>query len=171
MEIVNLVKDTARRLIGVKSFMYGKTSQKGAGNTLYPCVWLDDPISINKTGGNVGGATYRLNIDILAMPEIIEDTQTQCLAYAYAIIHDLLAQKYTLGGWSILTLRDYYDDGAAGVRLSLSIDGVIDYSKCVQYFDDGKQLETLPGMADFGVLPEGCAVFATDNNALPKFEV
>lgn len=178
MQIVNLFYEIARQHKLVKGFRYGKSYEKGAGSDIYPLVWLDDPI----LGQSVNDATVRhtVNVDFLGLPKDDADTvAVQSLAYLVGLsfnekIKELnrdQSVKERTENFSFLTLRDYYDDNAAGVRFTFTIVGPNPSNLCVDYFDPTKQLEKLKPLPDFKTdNPNGCAVFS-DKPGLPNFEV
>lgn len=178
MQIVNLFYEIARQHKLVKGFRYGKTYEKGAGSDIYPLVWLDDPI----LGQSVNDATirYTVNVDVLGIPKDDADVvavqsaaQLAGLSFNEKIKEMNRRQEISnrTESFTFVTLRNYYDDDAAGMRFTFSIIGPNPSNLCADYFDPDKQLEKLKTLPDFKTdNPNGCAIF-NDKSGLPNFEV
>lgn len=178
MQIVNLFYEIARQHKLVKGFRYGKSYEKGAGSDIYPLVWLDDPI----LGQSASPNTVRLtvNVDFLGIPKDDADVvAVQTAAYLVGLsfnekikeLNAAFATKDKTESFNFITLRNYYDDDAAGVRFTFTLIGPNPSDLCVDYFDPDKQLEKLKPLPEFKTdNPNGCAVFS-DKPGLPNFEV
>lgn len=172
MQIIDILYDLARQHKLIKGFKYGKPSEKGAGSDKYPLTWVDDPIS-GQTSGPANGplAIIRqtVNVDILGLPQDDSEVLTvQSTAYLIGLSY---AEKIKATSFSWVTLRNYYDDDAAGVRFTYTVQGVNPINLCGDFFDPDKQLsidELLPNFVADN--PDGCAVFS-DNKTLPNFSV
>lgn len=171
MEIINRIYDIARQQKGINSFTFNKSYQKGAGNTVYPAVWVDDPIQ-GQADGNAA-LLFTANVDILDLPSA---SNTVAAVQDWAFLAGLrviekLKQGVTVRGFSFISLRDYYDDNAAGFRFTLSVSLVNPVDRCADDVQPGKQFEPRPdGLPDFIVdNPTGCAVFG--GSSLPNFSV
>lgn len=176
MEIVNLLYNLARTQISVRGFIYGKAYNKGAGTDAYPLVWLDDPITAGTVNELNSALRYTVNVDILDIPKSDADVlgiQSAALTIGLSFREKL---KNKFGGVSVesfnfITLRDYYDDNAAGVRMTYSIVAPNPLDICEEYFDDNKQFLQIKDLPDFSTEnPNGCAVF-NDKAGLPSFNV
>lgn len=175
MEIVDFIYNLAREHKRIKGFAYGRTYEKGAGNDFYPLVWLDDPITGVSEGDNM--IRYTLNIDVLGIPE--NDTevltvQDAAFSAALSIIEKIKQTRKTtqisLDSFSFISLRDYYDDNAAGHRFTVVLKQANPTDRCADDFDPDKQFGKLSGLPSFLVNnPEGCAVFS-DVATLPNFK-
>lgn len=178
MQIVDTFYDMARQHKLIKGFKYGKPSEKGAGTDLYPLTWVDDPIN----GQTVASATVKLglirqsvSVDILGLPADDNDVlAVQKAAYVVGLSYAEKLKEYagvTIDSFSWITLRDYYDDNAAGVRFTYYVNGANPINLCGDFFDPTKEFNKeslLPAfVADH---PDGCAVF-NNNKTLPNFRV
>lgn len=172
MVIVNLFAELARKQKKINAFYYG--GQRGAGNSVYPLTWLDDPIS-----GRSASATaiaYTVNVDILGKPKteaeipaVQAEAFTVGLSYLEYIKNNITG--VTVESFNFISLREYYDDDAAGFRFTFQIVQANPINLCLEYFDEEKQFTNVNTLPDFLVNnPTGCAVF-TDSTALPNFEI
>lgn len=177
MQIVDFIYNLAREHKRIKGFVYGRAYNKGAGQDMYPLVWLDDPILGTSEGDNV--IRYTLNIDVLGIPEDAPaDTltvQDAAFTAGLSIIEKIKQIRYTSGfsvdSFSFISLSDYYDDNAAGQRFTLSIKQANPVDRCADDFDPTKQFTSLKGLPSFLVAnPDGCAIFS-DVPTLPNFKI
>lgn len=175
MEIVNYLYSIARQHLQVKGFAYGKGYEKGAGTDMYPLVWVDDPIfGASQNSGKV--IQHTVNVDFLGLPlngvhvlSIQSAAQEIGLSFFEKIAKDRPATGISSPGFSFVTLRDYYDDNAAGVRFTFTMITSSPADRCAEYFDPEKQLPGRLSLPDFMTdNPSGCAVFS-DSAALPNF--
>ncbi len=175
MLIVELFYNLAREHKNIKSFVYGKNYTKGAGNTIYPTVWLDDPI-LCKVNKNV--ALYTANVDFLAIPELDRQAvwaQKEMLKIGLDFSEQIKKTRAVSGVsidyFSFITLRDYYDDKAAGARFTFNLIAPNPANICEDEFDPEKEFERREGLPIFSVYgSDGCAVFS-DKKGLPKFDI
>lgn len=177
MQIVNFFYELARQHAKIKGFKYGKPSDKGAGNDKYPLVWVDDPILGRSTGT---GATlqYTVNVDILGLPandpdvgEVQGEAFLVGLDFTEKTKRDRPTTGFSLDGFSFITLRQYYDDDAAGIRFTFVINQANPVNRCADDFDPDKQIGAISPLPTFYVDDaDGCAVF-TDKTGLPNFKV
>lgn len=177
MQIVNFFYELARQHDRIKGFKYGKPGAKGAGNDAYPLVWVDDPILGQSTGT---GATiqYTVNVDFLGIPtdeDEVGTVQTEALVVALTFVEKIRQVRQTSGfsteRFQFITLREYYDDNAAGVRFTFGINQANPVNRCAEDFDPLKQFPTVQALPVFEVDDaDGCAVF-TDKKGLPNFQV
>lgn len=180
MEIVNFFYELARQHTLIRGFRYGKAYEKGAGNDVYPLVWVDDPLSARSYNAQETGRVleWSVNVDFLGLPE----NDVQVLAVQSAAFDTALAffekikqirpqTGFSSSGFNFITLRDYYDDNAAGVRFTFTVLQANPVDRCAEYFDPAKQFPRRDVLPDFLTdNPEGCAVFG-DSNGLPNFRV
>jgi hypothetical protein len=177
MQIVDFFYELARQHASVKAFKYGKPSDKGAGNDAYPLVWLDDPI-LGQTTGTGATVQYTVNVDFLDIPKVESEVKTK---QAAALLTGLdfverIKQVRSTSGFSVerfsfITLRDYYDDNAAGVRFTFGINQANPVNKCAENFDPEKVFPSVSALPSFDVdAADGCVVF-TDKKGLPTFDV
>lgn len=175
MKVVDLFFTLAKEHIAIKSFVYNSSSKKGAGNNQYPLVWLDDPY----TGGKaVNTIRYTVNVDILGLPateaEVIA-VQDACfevgLAFAEKVKQSYIGTGFQIEGYNFISLRDYFDDNAAGFRFTYTAVQTNPVSRCLTDFNPDKEFtnnKTLPVFSTAAA--DGCAVF-TDKVTLPNFDV
>lgn len=175
MQIVNLFYELARQHKQIKGFVYGKGYEKGAANRAHPLLWVDDPLygqSVNQV------LQYTVNVDILGIPENDKDViSVQTAAFNVGLT---LAEKikktqpktgFSVSGFTFLSLRDYYDDNAAGFRFTYTIVQANPADRCADEFDPQKQFPQVNALPDFEVShPDGCAVF-NDKTGLPNFKI
>lgn len=175
MQIVNVFYEIARQHLLINGFYYGKAYEKGAGNEAHPVFWLDDPI-YGQSVNNV--IKYTVNFDILGIPgKDAEAIEIQGAAYSCGLdcIEKLkkirAATGYSVDGFTFLTLRNYYDNDAAGMRFTLIITQANPVDICAENFDDTKEFPKIKDLPDFGVEhPDGCAIF-TGKPGLPTFKL
>lgn len=172
MEIVNLFYELARQHKQLNGFFYGKSYEKGAANEAHPLLWLDDPIygqAINQT------IRYTINIDILGVPSSdkeVLDVQTAAFNVGLTIVEKIKKIRgYSIDGFSFVSLRDYYDNNAAGQRFTYTIVQANPVDLCADNFDPEKQFPRMGGLPEFKVdNPDGCAIF-NDKTGLPNFKL
>lgn len=178
MQIVNFLYELARQHKSINSFVYGKAYKKGAGNHKYPLFWLDDPVSGRSNGDNA--LTWSVNLDVLGLandPAEIEPVQTAAftaMLTTFEKIKELRSKGLSLFGvedFNFISLSDYYDDNAAGMRFSITFTAANPVDRCADDFDPTKQFPNTEALPAFDVeAPNGCAVFA-DKGGLPNFSV
>lgn len=175
MQIVNFFYELARQHKQIKGFIYGKSYEKGAANEAHPLLWLDDPIygqSVNQT------LQYTVNVDILGIPENDEDVldvQTAAFNAGLSIAEKIKQTRtqtgYSIDGFSFVSLRDYYDNNAAGFRFTYTMVQANPVNRCAEDFDPSKQFPKVDALPDFKVEnPDGCAIFS-DKTGLPNFKI
>lgn len=176
MEIINLFYELARQHKQMKGFRYGKTSDKGAGTDIYPLTWVDDPISGQSPKDAV--IRYTVNVDILGLPEDDNDVlNVQSAAFLAGLSYreQIKTTAQTLGfsveSLSFISLRQYYDDNAAGFRFTYYIVAANPLNRCESNYDPSKQFTVDEPLPDFKTEnPNGCAVF-NDKGGLPNFSI
>lgn len=174
MDIVNLFYDLARQHKQIKGFFYGKTYEKGAANEAHPLVWLDDPIY----GRGVSRVlSYTCNVDILGIPgdddQDVLDVQSAAFDVGLTLAEKIgqYYPSFKIEDFTFLSLRDYYDNSAAGYRFTYTIKQANPVNRCNDDFDPTKQLQVTRGLPDFKTdNPDGCAVFG-DKPGLPNFKI
>ena len=175
MQIVDLFFNLAREHKKIKSFFYGKSYEKGAGNEVHPLVWLDDPIYGQSNNPTV---QYTCNVDILGIPSndgdvlsIQDSAMIVGLSFAEKIKTSFSTLGFSIQGVSFVTLRDYYDNNAAGCRFTYSINQANPVDRCNDDFDPEKKFASASELPNFSTdNPDGCAVF-NDKRGLPDFKL
>lgn len=175
MQIVNLFYELARQHKKINGFFYGKTYEKGAANEAHPLLWLDDPVygqSVNQT------LQYTVNVDILGLPandKEVLDVQTSAFNVGLSIAEKIKQAKeprgFSVDSFTFLSLRDYYDNNAAGYRFTYTLKAVNPVDRCADDFDPSKEFPKIDALPEFNLEnPDGCAVF-NNKNGLPNFKL
>lgn len=175
MQIVDLFYRLAREHEAINAFIYDEGREKGSANEAHPLVWLDDPIHGQSDGANI--LRYTANVDILGVPVTKKDVLSiQSAAFRTGLefkekISGLRAETgISVDGFSFITLREYYDNSAAGVRFTYHLTQANPVNRCGDRFDPDKQFSSIEALPDFTVEhPDGYAVF--DKNGLPNFTI
>lgn len=179
MQIVDYFYQLAREHKRINAFYYGKAYEKGAGDTVYPCMWLDDPLNGSLAPGpEVGkGLRWNVNLDILGLPKTLTVPEVQDAAFSIGLGIVEYSKKIrpqthvTVESANFISLRDYYDDNAAGWRFSYTLLQINPVNKCAPDWDPDKQFTPTSPLPEFLVAnPQGCAIFAT-KKGLPDFSV
>lgn len=176
MQIVDFFYELAKEHKLINGFRYGSRGGKGNGKDPYPLMWLDDPILWG--GTNEATGEYTVNLDILGIPDetqTVQDLQDMAENIGLSIIQRMLQIRaisgYRVARYSFITLREYYDDDAAGCRFTYNIAAANPVDRCVNDFDPTKVFPTVNDLPKFNVEnPDGCAVFY-NGNGLPKFNI
>lgn len=175
MQIVNFFYELAREHKRINGFIYGKSYEKGAANEAHPLVWLDDPILANSVGNTL---RYSVNLDILGLPandDEVLDVQGAALTAGLSMIERIknvrAVSGFNVSDFNFITVRNYYDNNAAGVRFSLTVTAANPVDRCADDFDPNKQFPTTEALPDFTTdNPDGCAVFS-ETAGLPNFKL
>ena len=146
----------------VRSFIYGRVSKKkGTGEQLYPEVLLEDPIYLNRATPLQGQIPVQVNFTVTCLPHAFnnynvrqlteEECQNVChqiaLSFISKIRHDnkefFTRKGIEVSDFSFLTLRNWGDDDAAGVRCSLVllVDNDIQLCDIDEHFDPEKEFD------------------------------
>ena len=178
MYVHDLIYKMAREHKAVKGFYFGRAELKGAGTDAYPLVWLNDPIS----GSNANGREIlrlNANVDILGIPANEADVaRVQHLAFFIGIeFAEQIRRTSKPTGvlntmtYDWITLSNYTDDKASGVRFTYRLDALNPIDLCADMFDPDKQLDSPAGLPNFKTdNPSGCAVFSKQG-VLPDFKL
>lgn len=175
MQIVDFFYELARQHKRINGFIYGKSYEKGAANEAHPLMWLDDPVygqSVNRA------IRYTVNVDILGIPETdkeVADVQTGAFNVGLSIAERIRQTRdksgYTIDDFSFLSLRDYYDNNAAGFRFTYTIVQANPVDRCADDFDPDRAFPEREALPVFEVdNPDGCAIF-NDKTGLPNFKI
>lgn len=144
----------------IRSFIYNRVSKvKGTGEDLYPMVLLEDPIYIRSSSPTDGKIPVQINFDITCLPQAFnnfntrqlseEECQNVCHQIALHFIAKLRQDNkdwetrngIDVSDYSFLTLRNWGDDNAAGVRATMNIlvDSDIQLCDIDEHFDPEKE--------------------------------
>lgn len=177
--IVRLFYELARTHERVRGFIYAQSRDKGYGNEFHPLVWLDDPI-LGRSGTN-NAYTWTVNFDVLGVPDGYyseEHIQARADAIALDMIEKIkktrfedLKHGFSVGSVADLTLRNYYDNKAAGKRYTIELIGPYAGNRCTDPFDPDKVLPSDSLLPDIDTSnAQGCAIFKEKGDLLPNFD-
>jgi hypothetical protein len=179
MQIVDFYYLIARENLRINSFTYGKAYRKGSGTDRYPLLWLDDPIYGQTLALNQFNAlSWTVNVDILGIPSNEDDVMAvQAAAFLVGIgIPERAKVIYkttgvAITGYKFISLRDYYDDKAAGYRFTYTLSIANPVDLCANDYNPDKVFSVPSPLPAFIVdNPQGCATFA-GRTGLPDFSV
>lgn len=178
MQIVNLFYELARQQKEMKGFKYGKGYSKGAGTDIYPLTWVDDPLTVSSAGPTINVMRWTVNVDVLGIPKDDADTlavQVRAFLIGLSYIEKTKEIKNVTGldieSFTAVSLREYYDDNAAGWRFTYIVSAANPVNRCADYFDPDKEFNKDNPLPDFNTQnPDGCAVF-NDKKGLPNFNI
>lgn len=179
----------------VRSFKYDRLSKgAGIGDENMPQFFLEDPISVGNGTTSGGSVPILVNFDIIMTPQAFENynvkqlTEAECQSVAFDIAINIISQlrnmvKYhdqfqdkeyeylTLRTYNIMTLRNWYDNQASGVRvtLNLTMENPINFCDLDEHFDPNKEFEVDKLLSDIPTTDVGgCVSF---DYKLPKFKI
>ena len=130
-DIVNIIKDVSLRHKGVRTFRYQGTRFNNAQNNYKPYQVYLDNISYHNLNITTNIFTVEFNMYILSQPTKDVDGILEVQNEAYTIAADIIAyldysEEYkgviSMHDYSIMTLANYTDDDASGVRLSITLE-------------------------------------------------
>ncbi len=146
----------------IRSFVYDRVSKgMGTGEKNYPQCFLEDPIYILDSTPLDGKVYVTVNFDITCLPHAFSNynvkqlTEVECenvchqIALNYvARLRDLNKDFDTRNGvevvkFSFVTIRNWGDDKAAGVRCTvrLAVDNDIQLCDLDEHFDPNKEFD------------------------------
>lgn len=175
MIIANLFFHLARTHKTMRAFRYDRNAAKGAGTDLYPLTWLDDPVLASADGPQLNVLRYTVNVDILEKPtkeRTVEAIQQAAILTGLEYrerIRDFYGPQ--VEEFSFVTLRNYYDDNAAGARFTYQLSGINFVDLCAEPFDENKKFTEVHRLPQFDANDaSGCAVF-NDKPKLPNIKI
>lgn len=167
--IIRTFYNVAREHKLVRQFKYDRLSKgSGVGEENHPLVFLEDPIYIADSTLNDGSVKCTVNFDVVMTPQAFENfniekqlSPEECQTVAHAIALNFVAKLKDIANnyeqydedeynttirvisYSFLTLRNWYDNNAAGVRCTMviSVDNPIDYCDLEEHFDPDKEFD------------------------------
>lgn len=189
-KIIDTFYELAKEHKLIRSFEYNRVSKgMGTGEKMYPQFFLEDPIYIGDSTPLTGQTLVTVNFEVTCLPHAFsnynvkqlteEECQNLCHQIALHIIAKLRADNKefeTRTGievvkYSFITLRNWGDDKAAGVRctLQLALDNDIQLCDLDEHFDPEKEfnLGNLLDNIDTDDA-QGCATF---DYKLPKIKL
>lgn len=159
-QIVNTFYNLAEKHKLVRSFTYDRVSKKkGTGEQLYPLVFLEDPIYLNKSQPLQRQIPVQVNIDITMLPQAFNNfnvrqlTEVECQNLCHQIALSFISkirqdnknifdrQGLEIDNYSFITLRNWGDDNASGIRMTLNllVDSDIQLCDIDEHFDPDKE--------------------------------
>lgn len=159
-QIVNTFYNLAEKHKLVRSFTYDRVSKKkGTGEQLYPLVFLECPIYINKSQPLQRQIPVQVNIDITMLPQAFNNfnvrqlTEVECQNLCHQIALSFVSkirqdnknifdrQGLEIDNYSFITLRNWGDDNASGIRMTLNllVDSDIQLCDIDEHFDPDKE--------------------------------
>jgi hypothetical protein len=166
--IIRTFYNVAREHKLVRQFKYDRLSKgAGIGEENHPLVFLEDPIYVSDSTLNDGSVRCTVNFDVVMTPQAFENYNSrqlspeECQTVAHAIALNFVAKlkdieknydlydenEYNTSihvlSYSFVTLRNWYDNNAAGVRCTMviSVDNPIDYCDLEEHFNPEKEFD------------------------------
>ena len=189
-KIIDTFYELAKEHKLIRSFEYNRVSKgMGTGEKMYPQFFLEDPIYIGDSTPLTGQTLVTVNFEVTCLPHAFsnynvkqlteEECQNLCHQIALHIIAKLRADNKefeTRTGievvkYSFITLRNWGDDKAAGVRctLQLALDNDIQLCDLDEHFDPEKEFNLGNLLDDIDTDDaQGCATF---DYKLPKIKL
>lgn len=166
--IIKTFYNIAREHKLIRQFKYDRLSKgSGIGEENHPLMFLEDPIYVADSTLNDGSVKSTVNFDIVMTPQAFENydakqlSPEECQTIAHAIALNVVAklrdinlnyEKYDENEYNtsikvlhynFVTLRNWYDNNAAGVRctMTISIDNPINYCDLEEHFNPEKEFD------------------------------
>lgn len=166
--IIRTFYNIAREHKLVRQFKYDRLSKgSGVGEENHPLVFLEDPIYVNDSTLSDGSVRCTVNFDVVMTPQAFENFNTrqlsveECQTVAHSIALNFVAklkdisinydeydeEEYNTSikviSYSFITLRNWYDNNAAGVRCTMliTVDNPINYCDLEEHFDPSKEFD------------------------------
>lgn len=161
-KIIDTFYDLAKQHKLIRSFVYDRVSKgMGTGEKQYPQFFLEDPIYINDSTPLTGQTLCTVNFDITCLPQAFSNwdvrqlTEAECQNVCHQIGLHIVAKLRALNmefdtrigmevvKYSFMTLRNWGDDKAAGVRctIQLALDNDIQLCDLDMHFDSEKEFD------------------------------
>lgn len=189
-QIVNTFYNLSEKHKLVRSFIYDRVSKKkGTGEQLYPMVFLEDPIYLNKSQPLQRQIPVQVNIDITMLPQAFNNfnvrqlTEVECQNLCHQIALSFVSkirqdnknifdrQGLEIDNYSFITLRNWGDDNASGIRMTLNllVDSDIQLCDIDEHFDPDKEFNLSDLLDDIDTDDAtGCVQF---DYKLPKINI
>lgn len=189
-QIVNTFYTLSEKHKLVRSFTYDRVSKKkGTGEQLYPLVFLECPIYINKSQPLQRQIPVQVNIDITMLPQAFNNfnvrqlTEVECQNLCHQIALSFVSkirqdnknifdrQGLEIDNYSFITLRNWGDDNASGIRMTLNllVDSDIQLCDIDEHFDPDKEFNLSDLLDDIDTdSATGCVQF---DYKLPKINI
>lgn len=145
--IVNEIKRAVEAHKEVNGFTYDLPSKVlGLGEKPYPHFYLESPIYGNDFSTTNGGVvSFRVNVDVLMFGGDVVEQQDKAEKILYQVVSNINnSDILTIDSVGVMGLTRYTDDNTNGVRGTLTINVINDFSLCVDdnAFDDDRQFPT-----------------------------
>ena len=161
-KIIDTFYDLARQHKLIRSFAYDRVSKgMGTGEKNYPQFFLEDPIYINDSTPTTGQTLATVSFDITCLPQAFSNfnvrqlTEEECQNVCHQIALNIIAKLRALNleydkrigmevvRYSFMTLRNWGDDKAAGIRctIQLALDNDIKFCDLDEHFDTEKEFD------------------------------
>lgn len=184
--IVDIFHNLSKEHKLIRSFRYATLSKsEGIGEEKYPQCFLEDPIVIDDSTLSDGTLTCEVNFNITMTPQAFQNYNRKqlsvidCQNIAHEIALSFIARIRNLYlnydeyenkdyhdikpvRWNFITLRNWYDNDAAGVRctLILSIPNPIEYCNTEEHFDEEKEFDIDNKLSNINTdNADGCTTF------------
>lgn len=185
--VIDTFYDLSKEHKLIRSFVYDRVSKgMGTGEKNYPQCFLEDPIYILDSTPLDGKVYVTVNFDITCLPHAFSNynvkqlTEVECENVCHQIALNYVARLRELNKdfetrngvevvkFSFVTLRNWGDDKAAGVRCTvrLAVDNDIQLCDLDEHFDPTKEFDLGKLLDDVDTdNAHGCAEF---DYKLPK---
>lgn len=166
--IIRTFYNIAREHKLVRGFKYDRLSKgSGIGEENHPLVFLEDPIYVGDSTLNDGSVRCTVNFDVVMTPQAFENynvkqlSPEECQTISHAIALNFVAfikdmehhyedyddEMYNTSmkvlSYNFVTLRNWYDNNAAGVRCTMiiTVDNPINYCDLEEHFNEDKEFD------------------------------
>lgn len=160
--VIDTFYDLSKEHKLIRSFVYDRVSKgMGTGEKNYPQCFLEDPIYILDSTPLDGKVYVTVNFDITCLPHAFSNynvkqlTEVECENVCHQIALNYIARLRELNKdfdtrngvevvkFSFVTLRNWGDDKAAGVRCTvrLAVDNDIQLCDLGEHFDPTKEFD------------------------------
>lgn len=166
--IIRTFYNIARSHKLVRQFKYDRLSKgSGVGEENHPLVFLEDPIYIGDSTLNEGTVRCTVNFDVVMTPQAFENfnikqlSAEECQSVAHSIALNFVAKLKDINNnyeeydddeyntsikvvsYSFMTLRNWYDNNAAGVRCTMviSVANPVNYCDLDEHFSEEKEFD------------------------------
>ena len=161
-KVIETFYDLSKQHKLIRSFVYDRVSKgMGTGEKNYPQCFLEDPIYILDSTPLDGKVYVTVNFDITCLPHAFSNynvkqlTEVECENVCHQIALHYVARLRNLNKdfdtrngvevakFSFVTLRNWGDDKAAGVRctIRLAVDNDIQLCDLDEHFDPEKEFD------------------------------
>lgn len=196
--IIRTFYNIAREHKLIRQFKYDRLSKSaGVGEDNHPLVFLEDPIYVADSTLNDGSVKCTINFDVVMTPQAFSNynmkqlTPEECQTVAHSIALNFVAklkdiekyyEKYDetlyntsmhVLSYNFVTLRNWYDNNAAGVRCTMviSVDNPINYCDLEEHFDPEKEFDINDLLQPINTDDAAGCIDVTFDYKLPHFKI